>query len=82
MMSLRLALNSWYVVTSKMEMIDEPHFAHLPHTFVETEEGAERLFLHPYCALRLRPHVEEYGQALACLKSCPKTATYRSLRSL
>jgi hypothetical protein len=39
MMSLRLALNSLYVVTSKMEMIDEPHFAHLPRTFVETEEG-------------------------------------------
>jgi hypothetical protein len=42
MMSLRLALNSLYVVTSKMEMIDEPHFAHLSHTFVETEEGDPR----------------------------------------
>jgi hypothetical protein len=39
----------------KKEMIvDEPHFARLPHTCVETEEGAERLFLDPYCALRLK----------------------------
>jgi hypothetical protein len=39
MMSLRLALNSLYLVTSKMEMIDEPHFPRLSHTCIETEEG-------------------------------------------
>jgi hypothetical protein len=52
-----------YVVTFKKEMIvDEPHFARLPHTCIETEEGAERLFLDAYCALRLRPHVPKAGK--------------------
>jgi hypothetical protein len=53
-------------------MIDEPHFAHLPHTFVETEEGAERLFLRPYCALRLRPPTRGVRASTGLLEELPK----------
>src|SRR6266849_2663259 len=45
-------------------------------------EGSQHLISRRCCALPPAPPFSHTRQGLACPKSCPKTATYRSLRSL